>query len=125
MSDDNADRVTAMPWGDLELLSLSWVEGGRDLLLNLRLPVSTPERSHERSLLCRWTHGVVMRLEFQEGRGGCALTWDTTFTRRSDDTWSVLFDFGSCGELRFNCNELELVSAESESTSGAGDFLDG
>lgn len=103
------DWMKNTPWCDVQLLGLSWVEGGRDLVLHLRLPdIPGQQDDRNRILSCRWAHALVVSLAFQERAGGFPLTWDTTFSREIDDTWCVLLDFGSLGQVRFRCYEMEL-----------------
>jgi hypothetical protein len=98
------------PWGDVELCGVFWTEDGRDVILHVRLPGrETPVRN--RSLACRWAHGLLVQLAFPEGRGGFPLTWDATFTWRADGTLAVRLDFADSGELRLICNELEFVES--------------
>lgn len=103
-------KFAATPWCDVELRAMSWVEGGRDLLLSLRLPPSEPEDRRNRLLRAHWATGLKANLSFVEKSGGYPLTWDVKFERIASKGWVVHFDFGGAGELSFRCVDLELTA---------------
>jgi hypothetical protein len=98
-----ADAIASIGWADLELISIGWIETGRDLILRVR--VAGPLPKQERFVIFRWASQVAINIS---GLGGCPLTWDVTFERRPDDTWSVLFDLAGSGEMRLICNDVEV-----------------
>jgi hypothetical protein len=111
MSENIVERQIAdIPWCDVELRGIAWVENGRDLVLSLRLPPSEPEARRERLLRASWVRSFCMDLSFAETSGGCPVTWDVTIERTMPNEWSVRFDFGRVGELSFRCVELELTA---------------
>lgn len=107
--------LEATSWSDVRLRSISWIENGRDVVL--RVGLAGTERDRDRLLVCRWVHGLVVDLTFAEGHGGYPLTWDSTFTRGPDGTWSVRLDFAHAGEVRLKCNEIEVLAADAADTS--------
>ena len=114
MSHDLSEQIIRnTPWGDVELHGVSWAQDGRDIILHLRLP-GRETTARDRSLACRWAHGLAMQLTFPQGRGGFPLTWDAAFTRLADGTLAVRFDFADSGELRLTCNELEFLGGPPE-----------
>ncbi len=103
--------VSTFPRCDVELLGFCWVEGGRDVEVQLRLPGSHPQKDREHKLVCRWASAVTVNLQIPEGRGGCPLTWDSSYFQDVDGSWLISFDCGTDGELRLRCLEVEVLSA--------------
>jgi len=97
--------ITTIAWCDVELHGLAWVEDGRDVIFRVREPGS----ERDRLVVCRWAEGLVVNLVFPPGQGGRPLTWDATFARGSDGSWSVALDFAHSGEIRLKCSEVELL----------------
>ena len=102
------EELRKTPWGDVQLLGLSWIEEARDLAFRVLLPGAEPDR--DQLLVCRWVHGLVVNLKFGLGQGGYPLTWDTSFSREANGTWLVHFDFAHTGEVRLRCNEIEFAA---------------
>ncbi len=101
--------IANVPWCDVELRAMSWIEGGRDLLLSLRLPPSEPEDRRHRLLRARWVTSLRADFSFADKSGGCPLTWDVTFERIASKELFVHFDFGGIGGLSFRCVDFELT----------------
>ena len=101
-------EVTALAWSDIQLESIDWQEGGRDIVLRLLLPEVPKIR---RVLVCRWAEGLVIRLAFPLGHGGHPLTWDATFAQLPDERFSILLDFAGSGEIQLVCTDFEVTEA--------------
>jgi len=98
------DELAQMDWCDVSLCGISWVENGRDLVLELLLP---PSDSALR-LTCRWVRGLQTNLEFAKDTAGYPLTWEGNVRRRDDGAWSIEFDFASTGNLALVCQDIEF-----------------
>ena len=96
------DEPRALGWSDLDLLSITWEEGGRDL----HLTFAQPQKPELRRLRAGWAHGLRIDLKLPEGTGGTPLTWDVEFVPHGDRAWEVRIDFASAGEISFLCTHL-------------------
>ncbi len=106
MNDPTIDEAIAkMNWSDVSLAGMEWIEEGRDVVLHLLLPPS----DRKVDLVCRWARNLVASLEFEEGTGGYALSWNAVIQRADDGSWKVAFDFAGTGEVSLTCQELKLV----------------
>lgn len=103
----NQDDVNHLPKSDVELRALHWPDE-KSLAITLRH--FADGQSKELNLVFLWCSALSINLVFGENSGGYPLTWDTKFNREADRTWLVLLDFGSIGELRLRCNDIELVA---------------
>ncbi len=63
-----AEQIAQMSKSDVSLSSISWIENGRDVVSSLRL-------------ICRWTQGFRIALEFDVHTGTYPLSWDAEFKR--------------------------------------------
>lgn len=92
----------ALPLGDCELVSIEWLQEGRDLRIVL---ASATDR---RQLLFRWT--TDLRIKLNQGAFGVSplLTFDVTAQQRSTTGFEIVFDFGGApnGEISFHCHEI-------------------
>ncbi len=104
------EGVAQLDWTDVSLIGISWVEKGRDVVLHLRMPRS----GRELDLVCRWTRGLRVSLEFADNTGGYALAWDAALKRGDDQAWSVDFDFPGEGRVSLVCQELEVLGSLGE-----------
>jgi hypothetical protein len=109
--DTSNERATAMlPRCDVELLGLHWTEGGRDIALRLLLPGSGSPGDRVREVACRCATALAVHLQVPEGRGGSPLTWDSSYHREPDGSWTVRLDFGADGWLQLRCSDVEVGS---------------
>jgi hypothetical protein len=104
----DSSAFEGMGWSDVELESLAWDEGGRDLVLRVRGPGADAAR---RTIICQWAEGLEVRLAFPQGRGGYPLTWAARLTRLPDGRCSLHFDFAHAGEIRLLCTDVEVKAA--------------
>jgi hypothetical protein len=100
--------VAGTPWCDVEPRSLSWSEGGQDLVLSLRLPASLSDKDRDLVLRACWARDLRVSLAFAENANGYPVTWDVVFEHVTRTEWFVRFEFGSLGDLSFRCTSLEL-----------------
>ena len=98
------EQVAQVKWCDISLCGISWIEDGRDVVLNFLLPQS--DRSLR--LTCQWVRGLKATLEFGSNTGGYALSWDGEVKRNDDGAWSMAFDFASAGQISLTCQDLEF-----------------
>lgn len=98
------EEVAQLNWCDVSLCRISWVEDGRDVVLDLLMPPS----DRRLQLICRWVRGLQTNLEFQEDTAGYPLSWDGNVSRRDDGAWDVKFDFASTGRLSLVCQDIEV-----------------
>lgn len=113
MNDISDEEIAQMHWCDLYLREVSWIEGGRDLVLKFLVPPA----DRELRLTCRWTMGLRISLDLA-GVGGAAMTRDGTVLRNPEGAWDVGFDFASAGEILLICQDLEL-SGDDGAAAGA------
>jgi hypothetical protein len=111
-------EVTALAWSDIELESIGWEGGGRDVVLRLLIPQVPKSR---RVLVCRWAERLVVRLAFPDGHGGSPLTWDAAFARLADERFSILLDFAGSGEIQLVCTDIEVTEATTEAPEATTD----
>ena len=111
MSGLSKNQLAELSWCDVELRSMSWVEGGRDLLFELwpPSPGSTAGEQPHHTICARWVTGLRIDLHQPKEVGGYLLTWDVVIEQEPEGVWLVQFDFGSTGFVSFQCNELELI----------------
>jgi len=102
-------KVAALGWDDIELERISWESGGRDIVFYLIVPWEDPAFGGSRVLICRWARALLVKMAFPDGEGGAPLTWDVTIVEISDRNYSILLDFGSRGEVRLMCSEIEVI----------------
>lgn len=106
------DSLESLLKSDVELEGFAWEDGGRDVILRVVLPGSESRSRRTRLIACLWAERVLVRLTFAEGRGGYALSWDASFERMPDGSWSLHFDFGSTGEIQLHCADIEVSSPQ-------------
>ncbi len=104
MSNTSDEQVAQMNWCDLSLYGVSWIENGRDVVLNFHIPFS----DRKLSLTCQWARGLRIALEFKSDSGGHALSWNAEVKRNADGDWRLSFDFGGVGQISLVCNDLEI-----------------
>lgn len=104
----STSATSELDWCDIRLESISWDEGGRDLVIRM----SGPEEPKRRTIRCRWAEALDIRIQHPEGRGGRPLTWDGAIKPLQDGRYSVALDFASTGELRVTCSEIDVVVGE-------------
>jgi hypothetical protein len=102
------EQAAQMNWCDISLVGISWVENGRDVILQLILPSS----GSEVDLVCRWAQRLHVALEFGDNSGGSPLSWDAAVKRRDDHAWEIAFDFAGDGSVSLVCQELALNSRD-------------
>lgn len=108
MSDPIAtDEVARMSWCDVSLSAITWIEDGRDIILQLLAPSS----GDVLTLTCRWVRGLRTSLVFDEDTAGHPLSWEGSVKPRDDGAWDVDFDFASTGRLSLVCQDVELRRA--------------
>ena len=99
-----AEQAAQMNWCDVSLCGISWVEDGRDVVLNLLMPPSDDAVQ----LTCRWVRGLQTSLAFERDTAGYPLSWDGSVKRVEDGAWKVKFDFASAGGLSLVCQSIEI-----------------
>lgn len=120
MSNTSDQQVAQVNWCDLVLHGVSWIENGRDVVLNFRVPFS----DRKLGLTCQWARGLRISLEFKGDSGGCALSWNAEVKRNTDGDWHLSFDFGAAGQISLVCNELEISYDVVEETKIRSDSVD-
>ncbi len=103
-------HLSETQWCDALLRGLRWVSDGRDLELHVELGSMTSSGPAEVILSAEWVSELRIEVSFGPNRGGYPMTWDTSFTRDSQQ-WRVRLDFGGLGEMSFRCNELKISEA--------------
>ena len=86
---------------DLQLISVNWLENGRDI--ELMFSSNESERSN---FVCSWAHNVSTSLKTKRNHGGCPLAWDITLSANENGTINVKFDFASTGYISLTCNAM-------------------
>lgn len=117
MSNASDEQVAQMNWCDLSLYGVSWIENGRDVVLNFHIPFS----DRKLSLTCQWVRGLRIALEFKSNSGGHALSWNAKVKRNTDGDWDLSFDFGGAGDLSLVCQDLEISYEEVAKTQAHSD----
>ena len=87
---------------DIELISMNWVNDGRDL--ELIFLANDVEKS---SFLCTWANNIKTHFTTNPNEVGCPFTWDITLKENDDNVFEVEFDFASKGNVSLCCNELK------------------
>lgn len=78
-----ADQAAEMNWCDVSLCGISWVEDGRNVVLDLLMPPSDDTVQ----LTCRWVRGFQASLAFERDTAGYPLSWDGSVKRAEDGAW--------------------------------------
>jgi hypothetical protein len=104
-----------LDWGDATFFGFVWENDGMDLRLLLShasLPIS--------ALLCRWASDLKIDLTWRRvaasgnqaatPRGGPLLSSEGRVTRTQAGRWWISMEFGSDGELQFECEEIVAVA---------------
>jgi hypothetical protein len=103
--------MMAEGWCDAQLQGWRWDESGRDLIIKMIFPAKAGNIFNSREFRCRWARAVKIRIAFGESQGGYPVAWDAQF-ERSESAINVLLDFGSTGEIRLECSEIEWIDLE-------------
>ena len=88
------------PLEDALLVSITWQYGGPDLLLDIVLGDGIKKR-----ITFTWANRIRIQIEQPKGAGQ-PLTREGRAERTADDRLNVLIDFGSQGEIRFECESI-------------------
>lgn len=104
MSHTSDEQVAQVSWCDLYLSSISWIESGRDVVLDFLVPPT----DRKLGLTCRWARGARIELEVGSNTGGRVLSWDAEVKRNADGDWELVFDFAKAGQISLVCNDLEI-----------------
>jgi hypothetical protein len=93
----------SLPLADTELISIEWLEAGRDLRM-----VFGEETQRRQSVLFRWMSDL--RVELDQGSFGVSppFTFQVTAEERSPSGFHIIFEFGGAanGQISFNCNQI-------------------
>ncbi|MFK8003030.1 MAG: hypothetical protein AB8H86_25905 [Polyangiales bacterium] len=107
----NLDMETAIQelvWSDVCLEGIAWPEGGRDVALSLVFP-DARLGCRKLSLVCGWANNVSVKLRFDAGIGGQAMTWSGSVQREAADGWVLELDFASAGTVSLRCSTIQLI----------------
>lgn len=90
---------------DAELLSMRWVERGRDLELEFQ-PAGDPRPASCR-LTFTWVTSLRVHIDSPDAQAGFPLLWEATRSILESGAYAARFDFGSRGTIEFAYNEMD------------------
>jgi len=107
------EAIRNLGWEDATFHGFAW---GDDLTLTLLLVHASADVS---KLTCHWVSDMKVDLNWarpgsdeSQRRGGPLLARDCGITAASDGRWNVTLDFGSDGQVTFECEKITAVAGE-------------
>lgn len=113
-------RVELVP-ADSRLKTITWAEGGQNLMLEFQGPHLGANDPQE-LVACElhWVTDLSINLDFGK-YGDLPLVWQSSGTRLADNEWEVEIDFGGtpAGSLRCRCNRFRVDRHQDDGRSSA------
>ncbi|HEX7664512.1 MAG TPA: hypothetical protein VF407_08380, partial [Polyangiaceae bacterium] len=110
--DDGLIDVERFGWADCELEAIQWAEGGRDLLLTVRVQSTDDAPLVRRVVRCSWVDDVDIKLVQGREQPSQPLSWAASVKHRANGRIELHFDFASMGDVRLCCSEIEVSVPE-------------
>ena len=90
-------------WGDCNLWGYAWMEGARDLWLDVE-----HASAGRGSFRFTWVAGFKIAIDYAANRSGPSLSWDVKFSI-IDDRWATVWNFAGEGSLEFTYQDVQFV----------------
>ena len=105
------------PIGDARLLGIRWLENGRDVAIDLELPLGQGQPGRRVTLMCEGATELSVQLEFGNLAG--ALLWEGDVSHPPGGGFSLLLDFGGSpeGAIRLRCSNLSIAAGPPNATA--------
>jgi len=106
-------------FADFRVKVIEWSDDGENLKITLRRPGTSP--GSPTTVTFVWATEVVINLDFSP-YSGLPLVFLSKFESLPENRWSCLFLFDGApdGEIRCECNEIEISSQNEKGGSFSG-----